>query len=119
MFVSARFGAQYAYIPKVTLYRPPNRRPTMLEVIGAVSEVLNIDPTEILSDRRHRRITLGRHLACYTARKLTYLSFPQIGRAIRRDHTAVMHGCDKIEKLMEANVEVGFFVKQIFARLGA
>jgi chromosomal replication initiator protein len=37
----------------------------------------------------------------YLARKLTQLSFPEIGSAFGgKDHTTIMHGVGKIEKLL-------------------
>ena len=40
----------------------------------------------------------------YICRKMTTLSTTSIGRAFgNRDHTTVMHGCDKIAASMEAD----------------
>jgi len=39
----------------------------------------------------------------YLAREETQASLPQIGEAVHRDHTTVLHGCEKIAREIEAD----------------
>lgn len=53
---------------------------------------------DILKDNRTHNAVLARHATYYLVRKLTGQSFPEIGRLNGgRDHTTVMHGCNRIE----------------------
>ncbi|MBC7237394.1 MAG: hypothetical protein H5T69_16255, partial [Chloroflexi bacterium] len=57
---------------------------------------------DITGRRRTRDIAMARQVVMYLARELTPMSLPQIGQALGgRDHTTVMHGCDKIAALFE------------------
>ena len=52
------------------------------------------------SSKRNREIALPRQIAMYLTRDMTDLSLPRIGDAFGgRDHTTVMHACDKIGQL--------------------
>ncbi len=43
----------------------------------------------------------------FLTRELTGSSFPKIGEAFSgRDHTTIMHGCEKIEKELKENDEL-------------
>jgi chromosomal replication initiator protein len=54
----------------------------------------------------------------YLARAMTDMSLPQIGEAIGgRDHTTVMHGCDKITALFEKDDDIRRQVLEIKTRL--
>lgn len=70
--------------------------PTVNQIVRRVGAFYDISPLEMVSHRRHTRPTFARQICMYLARQLTLLSYPQIGRAIHRDHTCVMHGADKI-----------------------
>jgi chromosomal replication initiator protein len=49
---------------------------------------------------------MARQVAMYLARELTKHSLPDIGRHFGgRDHTTVLHGCDKIRELLERDVK--------------
>ena len=49
-----------------------------------------------------RQVALPRQIAMYLLRKEAHISLPQIGEQLGgRDHTTVMHGCDKINNLLE------------------
>ena len=58
----------------------------------------------VLSKKRSRDIALPRQIAMYLCRDMTQLSTTNIGRAFGgRDHTTVMHGCEKISEEMKNN----------------
>ena len=57
---------------------------------------------ELIGKRRTRDVAIARQVAMYLARDLTEMSLPQIGDALGgRDHTTVMHGCNKISALFD------------------
>lgn len=80
------------------------RTPKVSEIIGATAAYFKIAPDEILSGRRIKPLVIPRHVAMYLARQLTLRSFPEIGRFMGgRDHTTVLHACNKIQCMMETH----------------
>ena len=66
-------------------------------IIGVVSEQYGLTPEDIRSKKRSREIALPRQIAMYLCRDMTSLSTTSIGLAFgSRDHTTVLHGCEKI-----------------------
>ena len=62
--------------------------------------------SEHLIGKRSRDIAFQRQLAMYLCRELTDLSLPKIGQAFGgRDHTTVLHACDKILDEIQNNSE--------------
>jgi hypothetical protein len=78
------------------LRRPPSVR----AIIVAVAAAYGVSPLEIVAHRRGRGIILPRQLVMYLARHFTTASFPEIGRALRRDHSTVLHGVRAVEVLL-------------------
>ena len=70
-------------------------------ILSIVSEQYGVSADDLLSKKRNRNVALPRQIAMYLCRSLTQLSTTNIGQAIGgRDHTTVMHGCEKIEEEM-------------------
>jgi chromosomal replication initiator protein len=66
-----------------------------------VAEFFNLNVSDLRSARRHKVVALPRQIAMYLARKLTPSSFPELGHRFGgKDHTTVMHGVQKIERLL-------------------
>jgi chromosomal replication initiator protein len=74
------------------------------QIVAAVAKALG-QPVEKLSDRdRSAPVALARQVAMYILREEARLSLPQIGEVLGgRDHTTVMHGCEKIAELIESD----------------
>jgi chromosomal replication initiation ATPase DnaA len=60
-------------------------------ILDAVAAEFRVPRLEIMSDRRHAAVIAARHAVCWLARHLTPMSYPQIARALKRDHTTIMH----------------------------
>ena len=68
-------------------------------IIDEVADYYNISANEILSKKRNMEIVVPRHVAMYLCRLLTDTALAEIGNIMGgRDHTTVIHGCEKIEK---------------------
>jgi len=66
-----------------------------------------VTPEELRSKKRTARITQARHIAMYLSRMLLDEPLTKIGQAFGgRDHTTVIHGCDKISSEVETNEEM-------------
>ena len=57
-------------------------------------------PRELIAHKRHLNANMALHVAMYVAHEYTASSYPEIGRALSRDHTTVMHGVRKIARLI-------------------
>jgi len=69
-----------------------------------VSEYFNISIEDLSVRKRTKEIVEARQVAMYFARNLTGSSLPKIGEEFGgRDHTTVLHACDKIKALIKTN----------------
>lgn len=72
----------------------------MHEIIRIVADVFGVSLNEIVSPHRQRNVTRARQAAAYLATIHTQLSFPAIGRGIKRDHTTVLHSFRVVPRYM-------------------
>ncbi len=81
----------------------PAQTETPLEqVLKAVSSGFNVPVDKILARDRSRDVATARQVVMYLLRNEENMSFPQIGEALGgRDHTTVMHACEKVSTLLE------------------
>lgn len=69
-----------------------------------VSSYYGITVADMVGTKRSKNISDPRQIAMYLSRKLVSLSLLKIGEKFGgRDHTTVMHGCDKIVSMMESD----------------
>ena len=72
------------------------------EIQMAICKFYKIKMDELLGKKKTKNIAYPRQIAMYLCRELTTNTFPHIGKAFGgRDHTTVMHACDKVTKDME------------------
>jgi chromosomal replication initiator protein len=85
------------------------------EVVGAHFKV----PLHVLtSNKRSKEVATARQVAMYLARQLTKHSLPDIGRQFGgKDHTTVLHGCEKIKRLVEGDAPFRAEIEQLVSRL--
>jgi len=94
-------------------------RPTLQQVVTAVCGHFRIELRVLLSPLRTKRIVYPRMVAMYLAREYTMLSLPAIGRLMaKRDHTTVLHACNKIARRLEAEEKVRTDVETLRIILG-
>lgn len=65
---------------------------TFDKVMRRISKATGIHPRDILGPSRARDVAFARQAVMYWARRLAWLSLPQIARQVGRDHTTVLHG---------------------------
>lgn len=62
---------------------------------------------ELKEKKRTRAVSYPRHVAMYLCRELTDFSLPRIGQEFGgRDHTTVIHACDKIREDLKASPDL-------------
>lgn len=71
---------------------------------GVVAEYYSISVKDLVGKKRVRQIARPRQIAMALTRELTGDSFPDIGQAFGgRDHSTVMHACEKVEELRQTD----------------
>jgi chromosomal replication initiator protein len=76
----------------------PKKTASIKDVIRIVSEFYHIDEANIYEKTRRKEIVKPRQIAMYILREDFQVSYPTIGEKFGgRDHTTVIHSCDKIK----------------------
>jgi chromosomal replication initiator protein len=82
------------------LVTDPARTITIQEVVDAVLRRYNVRLSDLQSKRRVQSVAMPRQVCMYLARRLTGRSLEEIGAFFGgRDHTTVLHGERKIERM--------------------
>lgn len=94
------------------------RRVTPELIISVIADQYGVSEEDMISKKRSRDIALPRQIAMHLCRAMTQLSTTNIGRAFGgRDHTTVMHGCDRIEEEMKANFSFKKRIEELMAMI--
>ncbi len=79
-----------------------------------VAKYFNIDKKDLISPKKSKDIAYPRQISMYLCRDIAGMSFPAIGDAFGgRDHTTVMHACNKIEKEIKENTNTKLIVDSV------
>lgn len=80
---------------------------TVDKIIKVVADKFDIKISDIKSQKRNKNYIMPRQIAMYLSRKLTGLSYPDIGLAIGgKDHSTVIYANNKISKLIEKDIKL-------------
>jgi len=80
---------------------------TVQMILQATIQQFDFTVEELTGKSRRRPLVIARQMAMYVTRQLTDLSFPLIAAEFGgRDHTTVMHACDKISALMKERSQI-------------
>ncbi|PDW04878.1 chromosomal replication initiator protein DnaA [Candidatus Viridilinea mediisalina] len=89
-------------------------------ILNAVSEHYGVDLRTLQGRGRSRNIVVPRHVVMYLLREETDCSLMDIGNLLGgRDHTTVMHGCEKIGEEINTDTRLRNEVLSIRERLHA
>lgn len=79
-----------------------------------VAKYFSVNPKDLKGSKRSNDITFPRQIAMYLCRNVANMSLPQIGKDFgKRDHTTVMHACNKIEQDMKTNSNTKLIVESV------
>lgn len=84
-------------------YQP---RTLVSDVLKAVSIYTGIPIGSLISQRRTKKLVRARWSAFFIARNMSQASYPQIGKAFRKDHTTVLYGCDQMDELVKSDIDL-------------
>ena len=100
----------------IILRKHPSRSRWRIQLV--VSQHFGLRPADLKGKKRTRVIAHPRQVAMYLSRQLTDYSLPRLGEAFGgRDHTTVLHACDKIEKEMAKDRELAMVIEQLTEKL--
>lgn len=78
------------------------QRAEVEDIIEGVASYYSISSDELVSRTRRQKISNARQVAMYLSRGMTNLSYASIGlRFGGRDHSTVIHACNKVEDQLE------------------
>jgi len=94
---------------------PKQEKPITISLIKEqVALYFRIDKDDLNAKIRTKEKAMARQVAMYLSREMTNSSLPKIGNDFGgRDHTTVMHACDKIKDLMNKDSKTNDLVKTI------
>ena len=79
-----------------------------------VAKYFNITVEDLKGSRRSADIAYPRQIAMYFCRDIANISTPKIGLAFgKRDHSTVMHGCNKIANEIKENTNTKLIVETV------
>lgn len=103
---------------KETLSQEEEKRITVELIQKKVVEYFDIRLSDMTTKRRTQAIAHPRQIAMYLCRNLTDFSLPQIGEAFGgRDHTTVLHACEKIQQLLKTNSNTRNLLNQLTTKI--
>jgi chromosomal replication initiator protein len=79
---------------------------TLGEIEAVVASYFGVTPADIHSSRRTKTVSAARAVTMLLARRYTQMSFPEIGRAIGKNHSSVVLGVQRMERLLEADGDI-------------
>jgi chromosomal replication initiator protein len=89
------------------LYNPKKRHVTPERIALAVAEYYGVGMDALRGQKRERSIVVPRQIAMFLMREETDVSLLRIGAELGgRDHSTVLHACDKINREMQVNDEM-------------
>jgi len=89
------------------LYNPKRRMVTPERIALAVAEYYGVEMEALKGQKRDRAIVTPRQIAMYLMRAETDVSLLRIGQELGgRDHSTVLHACDKIDRETQDNEEL-------------
>jgi chromosomal replication initiator protein len=84
------------------------------DIQKTVARYYGIRVSELKSSKRTKLLVFPRQVAMYLCRELTNLSLTEVASAFgRRDHTTVMHACDRVEQAIEQDPELNQIISSL------
>lgn len=92
----------------------PRKSLAVSDVVDKVARYFDIEPASIYEKTRRKEVVKPRQLIMYILREDFQVSYPAIGQKLGgRDHTTVIHSCEKIKREIKEDAELEEEVSQI------
>jgi chromosomal replication initiator protein len=100
------------------ILQPRSRTIGLDDIKQAVAAQYKVSAEALVSRKRTSAIAFPRQVAMYLARMLTNLSLSDIGSGFgKRDHTTVIHACDKIAEMVKTDTQLRGIVDQLVEQI--
>ena len=90
---------------------------TVDKIFTAVFKKYNVRREDLVGSRRTKDVAAARHITIYLIRKITDMSYPNIGKIFGRDHSTVMSSIETVEKKLVHDtvfsVEINELIKEV------
>lgn len=94
------------------------RAVTINDIQRVVADNYNLKVDDLKAKKRTKSVAFPRQIAMHIVRELTDYSLPKIGEEFGgRDHSTVIHACDKISKQLKIDSDLEHAIKNIKAKL--
>ena len=94
--------------------------PTPAVIIAETARFYQIDESVLRGTQKTKGTAKARQVAMYLCRRLTNISFPDIGHEFGKHHTTVMYAVGEIEKMLDAgNASLQKEIEDITAAINA
>lgn len=92
----------------------PRKSLAVSDVVDKIARFYDIEPASIYEKTRRKEVVKPRQLIMYILREDFQVSYPAIGQKLGgRDHTTVIHSCEKIKREVKEDTELEEEVSQI------
>lgn len=89
-------------------------------IIDQTANYFDIKSSDLVGTKRDKQIAVPRQIVMYIMREELGMSYPQIAHTLgKRDHTTIMHGAKKIEKLVNQGEAIGEEIKTLRQKIFA
>ena len=96
---------------------PAQGKLTLEMVLRVAADFFEVTLAELIGRNRSAKIVLPRQVIMYVMREEVGASLQQIGRALERDHTTVMHGIERVASEMDKDPHLAQSVSSLRNRL--
>jgi len=92
----------------------PRKTLAVTDVVEKVARFYDVDVASIYEKTRRKEVVKPRQVIMYILREDFQISYPAIGKKLGgRDHTTVIHSCDKVKNDLKTNSELEEEITQI------
>ncbi len=96
----------------------PRKNVAIKEIVKTVAQFYNIEEESIYDKTRKKEVVKPRQVVMYILREDFNVSFPSIGEKLGgRDHTTVIHSCEKIKNDIKTDTELSKEIGQLRAMM--
>jgi chromosomal replication initiator protein len=83
-------------------------------VIQEVARTFDTKVSDIKSNKKHNSVVIPRQVCMYLLKRLTNMSFPEIGRVLGgKNHSTIIYGVKKVGKLIDKDIKIKNAVDKI------
>lgn len=92
---------------------------TIEKIQKTVAEHFQLKVSELKSSKRLKNLVFPRQISMYICRKMTDLSYPEIGSKFGgKDHSTIIHAIKKIDKKIEEDLHTKTLVEKLMDKIG-